>query len=201
MLAPAMNERQIKKQENRLFFNRWIQHPARLGTVAPISVKLADLAASFVNSTDCVVEIGAGTGRLTRSLLKTGLNQEQFWAIELDHGLCQFLKESLPFIKIIEGNACYMDKLLPQHIVGEVDTVVSAIPLMYLNPADRVNLIKACFKILKPGGKIVHVTYSPKSPMDIDCASYDLHLNSKRLSQVWANLPPGFVWEYTQFVP
>lgn len=194
----VLDESRIKREESKLFFSQWIKHPARLGTVAPISEKLANLAASFIEPHERVLEIGAGTGRLTRSLLKRNINIDNFYALELDPNLCSFLKKSLPFVNVIEGNAFYLDKIIPSQLVGELDVVVSAIPLMYLKPVDRIALIQACFKVLKPKGKILHVTYNPNSPLDIDMSSANLKIESKRVGAVWLNLPPGFIWQYVQ---
>jgi phosphatidylethanolamine/phosphatidyl-N-methylethanolamine N-methyltransferase len=64
----------LRRRENTLFFKRWIKHPFQMGTLAPITPRLAKLVASLVsNPSDLIVEIGAGTGRLTRALLAEGV--------------------------------------------------------------------------------------------------------------------------------
>lgn len=192
---------ELRSHENKLFFKQWIRHPGRLGTVAPISVKLARSAAGQVsNSAGYVVEIGAGTGRLTRALLESGVSSAHLAVVELDSTLCAFLKDTLPAIclasgapQIIEGDAAFLPDLIPSSWVGKVEAVVSAIPLMYLPEDKRIAIIEAAFKILKPGGKIIHVTYNPKSPL-----AFSRAYRQKRVVGLWVNIPPGFVWSYTK---
>lgn len=193
LMVAHPNESSIRAQERRLFFRRWLKEPRRLGTVAPISTKLAKLAASLVVDPkgSPIVEIGAGTGRLTRALLEAGLDPAQLTLVELDKELCSFLKETLPGIKVIEGDASYLSQLLDQNQIGQVATVVSAIPFMYLKEEQREAIAQACFDVLKPGGDLLHVTYNCKSPL-----AQVSFLDQERVGAVWGNLPPGFVWRY-----
>lgn len=189
---------ELRTHENKLFFKQWIKHPGRLGTVAPISVKLARTAAARVSMDGYVVEIGAGTGRLTRALLERGVPSTQLAVVELDAKLCTFLKDTLPALclnsdapQIIEGDATFLPDLIPPSWVGNVETAVSVVPLMYFSEEKRTAIIEAAFKILKPGGQIIHVTYNPKSPLAFSPAYIQ-----ERVVGLWMNIPPGFVWSY-----
>lgn len=64
----------LVKRENSLFLKRWLQEPRQLGTLAPISRKLALSACTFLKDPTGlnVVGIGAGTGRLARWGLNPG---------------------------------------------------------------------------------------------------------------------------------
>jgi phosphatidylethanolamine/phosphatidyl-N-methylethanolamine N-methyltransferase len=188
-----VQERDIRSRENRLFFRRWLANPARLGTLAPITPRLAALAASFLEnpSQQRIVEIGAGTGRLTRALLAAGVLPENLIVVELDPDLCDFLSKSLPALTVINGDAACLPDLLPSGWSGTVTTVVSVVPLMYLDKLVRSNIINACFDVMQPGGTILHVTYSPKSPLSA-LSNYC----GVREGSLWANIPPGFVWRY-----
>ena len=195
-------EKKIRRQENALFFKRWLKHPLQVGTLAPITPKLAHLAASYVqNPNGLHVEIGAGTGRLSRALLQQGIKPENLALVELDPFFCGFLNQTLPFVLkdnqpapfVIEGDAAKLPDLLPAHYIGQVEVVFSVIPLMYIPPAVRQAIIEAAFQVLKPGGIVIHVTYSPRSPL-----GFMPNLHQHRRGQVWLNLPPGFVWHYQQ---
>jgi phosphatidylethanolamine/phosphatidyl-N-methylethanolamine N-methyltransferase len=198
-------EKKIRRQENLLFFRRWLKHPLQMGTLAPITPKLARLAASAVsNKAGLYVEIGAGTGRLSRALLQQGIKPENLALVELDPFFCGFLKQTLPSVLephqalpvVIEGDAAQLPTFLPDHFVGQVDVVFSVIPLMYLSPTVRQAIMEAAFRVLKPGGSIIHVTYSPRSPLD-----FMPNIHQHRQGKLWLNLPPGFVWHYQQMVP
>lgn len=187
-----MNNDNLAASEKGLFFRRWLTAPKQLGTLAPISQRLARSAAQLVQDPACakVVELGAGTGRLTRSLMRAGIKPENLTAVELDKAFCRFLDSNLPKVKIIQGDACELTSLLGEKAVGTVDVVFSVIPLMYLAPAVREQIVMQALAVLRPGGKLYHVCYTPVSPF-----RKSETIESKRLISMWINLPPGFVWE------
>jgi phosphatidylethanolamine/phosphatidyl-N-methylethanolamine N-methyltransferase len=190
-----VDEAQIRRAENLLFFRRWIKNPRQLGTLAPISLKLATLAAKAAVTSYMpgmpIIEIGAGTGRLTRALLKEGVRSQDLTAVELDGQMCDFLRETLPHIHVVEGDACHLSALIPARHVGKVSVVVSAIPLMYLKEEMRQSIIKAAFAVLKPESEIVHVTYNNRSPL-----RFWQDIRQSRAAATWFNIPPGFVWRF-----
>lgn len=189
-----MVEDAICRAERRLFLSEWRRHPAQLGTLAPISKRLADAAAGLIQNPQeaRVVEIGAGTGRLTRSILRAGVKPKNLVAVELNGKLCEFLRDSLNnTIEVIEGDACKLKSIIPESFVGTTTTVVSAIPFRYISDAVRTNIIQAAGSVMKQGAEMLHVTYHPLSPMP-DLADWV----SERKVALWWNLPPAFVFSF-----
>ncbi len=188
-----MNEKQIISAENKLFFRRFLKNPRQLGTVAPITKRFSDTVAKTTapQHNQIVVEVGAGTGRLTRSLLNSGVQPKNLYAIELDKDLCDFMKKTIPQINIIHGDAKNVSSLLPQEIVENVDVVYSVIPLMYLEKNLREEIVNACFDVMKLNAAFYQVTYSCISPLK----NSDLFTGT-RIKSHWMNIPPGFVWSY-----
>jgi phosphatidylethanolamine/phosphatidyl-N-methylethanolamine N-methyltransferase len=202
-LARSAIIKSITAAENKLFFKQWLRSPAQLGTFAPISWKLANLAAKqlHINENTKIVEIGAGTGRLTRALLARGVNIENLTMVELDQQMSVFLENSLQQmypnaeLKVITGDACNLGEIIPDSWCGKVDYVVSAIPLLNLNESVREKIISAALDVLNPlTGSIVHVSYSPVSPIRF----MEGDVLQKRAASLWNNVPPGFVWCFTQ---
>lgn len=72
---------------------------------------------------DRVVEIGPGLGILTHGLLAAGA---EVTAVELDRDLAGHLRESLPQIRLVEGDAARVD--WPETCPGEGWKVVSNLP-------------------------------------------------------------------------
>lgn len=183
--------------ENRLFFKRWLRHPFQLGTLAPISQKFASYAASLLPHTKGpIVEVGAGTGRLTRALLQHGVQPQELAAIELDSTLCDFLRQTIPQIHVIEADARYIAELIPSEWVGEVSTIVSVIPFMYLSMDARLEIVSSCFQVMAERGTFLQVTYSARSPLKGVTTLLGKKLLAKRVGRLLWNLPPGFVWQY-----
>lgn len=197
-LYGMQSEEKICHEERHLFFRRWLRHPFRLGTFAPISKRFAEYATTYLPSSfkGPIVEIGAGTGRLTRSLLRKISSDQSFGAIELDSELCAFLRQTLPAVRIIEGNALHIAQLIPSDWVGQVGMVISVVPLMYLPFTQRKKIIENCFSIMHSGGIFLQVTYSARSPIQGMEELCGRALQTKRVGSLWKNFPPGFVWRY-----
>ncbi|HLD95486.1 MAG TPA: methyltransferase domain-containing protein [Alphaproteobacteria bacterium] len=190
-----MLDKDIEAKEAKIFFKQWLKAPMQLGTLAPISKRLAKAGARAINPTkdDLIVEIGAGTGRWTRALIEQGVRPDQLITVELDLVMHGFLQKTLPAYTHVLGDACLLEDLIPPLWKGRVTKIVSAIPFMYLEPSLRLKIVNACFECLKEGGDLFHLTYNPRSPLSF---LPQKDMEQTRVCSLWFNVPPGFVWRY-----
>lgn len=65
-------------------------------------VALREIEYANITSDDIVLEIGPGLGILTRLAMERA---GRVIAVERDHGLCEFLRTTLPDLELIEGDA------------------------------------------------------------------------------------------------
>ena len=70
--------------EKRLFLKRWLRNPLRLGAVAPSSHRLVGRVAQHVrlDPGEYVIELGGGTGRLTKALLERGIPADRLIVLD-----------------------------------------------------------------------------------------------------------------------
>jgi len=185
---------QIKRDEALLFFKRLLKNPKALGAITPSSLALSNFICRHVEATadSYVVEIGAGTGRFTRALLHYGISPSQLFVVEMDSELCKFLTHHFPQVTVINGDASRLVDILPPHIIGNVSTVISGIPLVNLSESLQAGIADACFSVLSKGGQMLQFTYGPISPL----SSRKLGLHKKRLGSVLWNFPPAVIWAY-----
>ncbi len=192
---PKTVEKNIKREENFLFLRQLVKNPKMLGAIVPSSEALGKFISKQIVITDQTqcVEIGAGTGSLTLALLRAGILPENLYVVELDTTLSDFLKKKLPAeVHVIKGDAAHLEKLLPSHIIGHVDTVVSGIPMMNLSKAEQTALIESSFNVMKNEGSLLQFTYGPLSPLP----AKKLGLSKKRIGHVLLNFPPATIWRY-----
>ena len=132
MQLQADSSLEAKSLEAKLFFLRALRNPLQLGALTPSSRYLGALLARYavVDDASPIVEIGAGTGSLTRALIKAGISPERIYAIELDLELAAYLKTSLPGVNVIQGNAANLSHILPSEIIGKIHRVVSGLPMI-----------------------------------------------------------------------
>lgn len=185
-----------------LFLKRWLRQPLAVGAVVPSGPALsraiarATLAALH-DAAAPVVELGAGTGEVTRALLAAGLAAERLVLVERDPELAAFLRRRLRGPKIVEGDAAELPQLLSSHGVETAGAVVSSLPLLSL-PAELVDrIVRGVFEVLPAGGALVQFTYGPAQPVP-RALRERLALGGDRGRRIWRNVPPAVVWTYTR---
>ena len=173
-----------------------LDNPLRVGAVAPSSGALARLMASLVRlgSGEALLELGAGTGSVTRALLEIGVPRDRLYVIELDARLHRYLQNRFPGVTVLRGNATDARDLLPVHRVGRISTVVSSLPLRPMKFATQAAIVDAVFDVLAPGGMMLQYTYPPGKPLP----AARLGLRTECAGRIWWNLPPAAVWRITR---
>ena len=188
-----------RKGEVRLFFRRWLAHPLRVGALFPSGVSLSTAVAKVVQSDyragEYVVELGPGTGAVTRALIDSGIPEERLIMVERDQDMVGWLSGHFPKADILCSDAKNLDKTLSKNGKDKVFTVVSSLPFTNLSEELGEEIVKAIFKSLEARGKMVQYTYSLLSS-PIPCRKWGVL--GKRESLVWGNIPPAAVWSFSR---
>jgi phosphatidylethanolamine/phosphatidyl-N-methylethanolamine N-methyltransferase len=183
-----------------LFLKRWLRQPLAMGAVmpsGPLLTKAMALAAvrELQGRDGHVVELGAGTGEVTKALLATGIAPERLALVERDPELVAFLRRHFRGPRLIEGDAARLPKLLAAEGVAKVATVVSGLPLLSL-PAEVVTgIVHGVFEALPKGAALVQFTYGPSPPIP-KALRESLHLVGTHGRRIWRNVPPAVVWTF-----
>ena len=183
-----------------LFLKRWLRQPLAMGAVMPsgplLTRALALTAVREMQGRDGhVVELGAGTGEVTKALLAAGIAPERLALVERDPELVAFLRRHFRGPRIIEGDAARLPKLLAAEGVAKVATVVSGLPLLSL-PAEVVTgIVHGVFEALPRGAALVQFTYGPSPPIP-RALRENLHLVGAHGRRIWRNVPPAVVWTF-----
>ncbi len=83
----------MRNNENVIFFKSLLRAPLKTGAFFPSSRNLASSISNFVRLPDLdefILEIGAGTGRLTSALLERGIPGSQLIILEMQPALVKF---------------------------------------------------------------------------------------------------------------
>ena len=189
-----MTAERPEQPEGLFFFRRWLANPMKVGAVIPSSPALARLVVRQVRSTpeQCVVELGPGTGPVTKALLASGVPTDRLFVVEIDADMCAYLRREFPNVNVIHGDATKLTQLLPPQWVGKVGTVISGIPMLPLPIDVQKALTQAAIDVMVPGGEILQYTYSLASPIK----EKPLGLTGKRKGIAMMNFPPAWVWSY-----
>ena len=181
--------------ERWLFFRRALAHPLQLGTPIPSSPALGRLIAAKLGAEThgYTIEIGGGTGVVTRELLAAGIPPERLLVVELDSEMADYLRGTLSGVRVVTGDARHLPQLLPPSWRGRVTTVVSGVPMTMLSVAGQREIVTAIHGVLSPGGRYLQYTFSISgSPV----SAKRLGLVARRLGTTFGNFPPASVWSY-----
>lgn len=185
-----------KANEILTFARCALSNPRQIGAILPCSPRLGQLMSRYAHLThdSAIVEIGAGTGVITQSLLEAGVPRDQLYVVELDMRLAQFLEKRFPGTSVINGNATDIAQLLPAHLVGKISTVISSLPVRLFAFDLQQAIVQAAFTVLAPEGAFVQYTYPAGPPLP----AARLKLRQEKLGRIWINMPPAAVWRYTR---
>ena len=176
-----------------LFFRRWIANPLQMGSITPSSPALCRRVVAQSNwaNESAVVELGAGTGVISRALLDAGLPPERLFVVEIEQAMAAHLAHILPGAHVLHGDAALLPELVPASWHGRIGTVICGIPLILLPYATQQRLVTA-MTVVAPGRGFLHFSYMLGSPIDAP----RLGLEGRRVAWTPLNLPPASVWRY-----
>jgi phosphatidylethanolamine/phosphatidyl-N-methylethanolamine N-methyltransferase len=156
-----------------LFLGAWVRAPRATGAIAPSGAALADRIAAEVplHGTGPVVELGSGTGALTRALAAR-VGSHRLVLVERDAAFCRRLAARFPDARVLQGDAADLPALLRD--IGPAAAVVSGLPLYAMPPEGRAQVVAAvpscssptspAFPSAAPGKRVARRRYGAISP-------------------------------------
>ena len=120
--------------ENIEFLQAFLKNPAKVGAIAPSSPELAQRMLDEIRPDDenVVLELGVGTGAITKYLQDIVSDEESYLGIELDRDLVKLLKKNFPALKIVRGNACDAFSIHQKTNLGKIGYIICCLPFVSL---------------------------------------------------------------------
>jgi phosphatidylethanolamine/phosphatidyl-N-methylethanolamine N-methyltransferase len=194
-----MSRALLKKEKLRLdddlrFIASWLQNPLKVGAVSPSGRALARALAAAVDPSapGPVIELGPGTGPVTKALIERGVAPERLVLVEFDSEFCAILRRRFPAATVVQGDAYALADTLAGIVHEPAAAIVSSLPLMTRPVPARVRLLQAAMRLLRGGAPFVQFTYAATAPIPSRHRRYRVDA----MPRVWMNLPPARVWVY-----
>lgn len=179
------------------FLKAWVRQPKQTASIVPSSPWLGRLMASAIDPEGGpVLELGGGTGALTREILATGLPREKLEVVEINPQLARELHAAFHGVAILQHRA----EAIASHVsgvLGSYQTVISGLPMLAFTPQQQQAILAEALTLLAPGGAVMQFTYSPRSPFRPQVVQA-LGVKVERVGTILRNVPPATVFRVTR---
>lgn len=174
-----------------LFFRRWLANPLQMGSIVPSSPALCRMLVKHAATPDgLVLELGAGTGVISRALLDAGLPARRLVMVEIVPDMVDHLRQVLPGARVEQGDARDLPALL-RDLDTRIGAVICGVPLVLLPLEQQLSFIRSMTAVA-PGCGFLHYSYCITSPL----SQRKLDLTARRLGWTPRNFPPASVWHF-----
>ncbi len=179
---------------------QFLRKPLTTGAICPSSPELSRLMASDIGieTANVVVELGPGTGAITRFILEKLQKKSVFFAIELNESVLPVFKERFPDRDIYNESASHLPEILEHRGLPAADVILSGLPWASFSSALQDEILAAILKALPDGGAFATFAYLQGAilPTGIKfrkkLKQYFSRVETSRIA--WMNLPPAFVY-------
>ncbi len=146
-----------------LFFKKFFRHGTKIASIAPSSRWLSRATVSNVDwaKAGVIVELGAGTGPITRVIAEKARPETRVIVLERDPDFSRLLRERfahLPNFDVIEGDVVDLALMLRDRGITRVDHVVSGLPVPSFPKDLQRDLFRAVREVLAPDGAYSQIT-------------------------------------------
>jgi phospholipid N-methyltransferase len=182
-----------------LMLRKFVAQGTSIAAFSPSSRFLARSMVRGINwaKARCVVELGAGTGPITRELVAAAPPTAKLVIVERDPDFCRVLRAKFPAQDVVEGDACRLDEILAARGIAKADHVISGLPLPSFPTAVRDSIIRMCARVLGAEGEFRRITNMPWVYLKL----YRQYFRDVSFQLVPLNLPPGGVYFCRGFQP
>ncbi len=172
-----------------------IKHIKTSGTIvrsSPFLIRRLLRAIDF-DRAETIVQLGVGTGCITRALLKRMRPRTQLVSLELNE---VFIEENRDLtdarLTLVQGCASHLPRIADELGLDSIDYIVSSLPLAIMNKLRVERILRESGRLLSPDGMFLQYQYSLSQLKTLERRFADV-----RVGFTLANIPPAFVYECT----
>jgi phosphatidylethanolamine/phosphatidyl-N-methylethanolamine N-methyltransferase len=185
-------------KEHLQFLQRFIKKPTTVGAIAPSSPELASKMIEDVRADEnnVVLEIGCGTGAITKFLQDLIPTRKSYIGIEIEKNFVDTLEKDFPNLNIICGDACNSGQIIAEHGLGKVSYIISGLPFVVLPKEVSEGILDEVDKMMEKGCLFRTFQYAHGYNLP-PAKKFRQRLNEKygdvkRSDLVLRNLPPAY---------
>jgi phospholipid N-methyltransferase len=189
--------------ENIQFLQAFLKNPGTVGSITPSSPELARkmVAGLRPDRDNVVLELGVGTGAITKFLQEVVPDDKSYLGIELDRDLVRSLKRNYPTMKIARGNALEASEIHRESGFGKVGTIICCLPFVSIPNEVGERILLEIDKFMQLGCtfrtfQYAHGYYFP-SAIKLREFMRDRYCKSRRSPLIVKNVPPAYILNWS----
>lgn len=149
-----------------LFLGKFLRQGTAIASLAPSSRWLSRATVGNIDwaRARVIVELGAGTGPITRVLDENAHPDCRLIVLERDADFAGILRDRFPSrlnLEIVEGDVRDLEAILAARGIEKVDHVISGLPVPSFPVELRQSLFEVVRKVLEPTGTFNQITEMP----------------------------------------
>ena len=184
--------------ENFQFLQAFLKNPLKVGAIAPSSPELASKMIEGIqpDEENVVLELGVGTGAITKFLQERIPNNKSYLGIELDKDLVKTLNRNYPELEIVCGNACDAYSIHKKSNLGKVRYIICCLPFVSLPNEVGEKILGEVDRFMQKGCtfrtfQYAHGYYMP-SAIKLREFMRERYGKSRRSKLIVKNVPPAY---------
>ncbi len=179
-----------------VFIQEFLKHPLQIGSIIPSSRFLERRVVEIAGaaSVDVIIELGPGTGGITRAILRAMPPHAKLLSIEINshfHKLVSGIDDNRLIAHL--GSASELREILSNYGLAPPNAIVSGIPFSTMNRTTGSKVIEAVSSLLPPNGRFV--AYQLNSHVAALCQPF---LGAGQTSMEFLNIPPMRVFQWVK---
>lgn len=184
----------------RAFLAAALRRPGTMGAVTPSSERLAGVLSSVVPRTGrpIVVELGPGTGAVSRVIAARMPLGGRHLAVELDADMVGYLRRTHTYLDVVHGDARHLAGLLAERDIDHVDAVICGLPWALFDDPTQQTVLREVSRVI--GNTGAFTTFAYLHGMTLSAARRFRRTLRESFEEVmvtatvWRNVPPAFVY-------
>lgn len=153
---------QSKKNPSLVFTRKFLTQGTRIASLVPSSRHLAAALSAGIDGSrpQTILELGAGTGAVTRVVADRMHRDSRLIAVEIDEEMSEILGGSVPEAEILRCDVAHITEMLNALEVESIDVFISCLPTPSL-PRQVNHQVLECWRRFGRGCDFVQLTQIP----------------------------------------
>jgi phosphatidylethanolamine/phosphatidyl-N-methylethanolamine N-methyltransferase len=190
--------------ENIEFLQAFLKNPGKVGSIKPSSPELAQKMIEGIKPArdNAVLELGVGTGAITKFLQEIVPDDRSYLGIELDRDLVKLLKRNFPDMTVVRGNAVDTWAIHQRSGIGKIGYIICCLPFVSLPNEVGEKILEEVDKFMQLGGctfrtfQYAHGYYFP-SAIKLREFMRDRYGKARKSQLIVKNVPPAYTLTWT----